>query len=96
VGALKDKKVGGKAGFVFRPEDSVGLARAIEGYFACELFADLNSRRQQISDYVKERYSWDVVGQVTMNIYTGLLRKPLFRSHLPPSNESAYNDNWVM
>ena len=45
VGSLKDEIVEGKTGFVFRPEDPVDLARAIERYFASDLYADLNSRQ---------------------------------------------------
>ena len=41
VGPLKDEIVEGKTGFVFRPEDSVGLATTIEQYFASDLFANL-------------------------------------------------------
>jgi len=76
VGSLKDEIVEGKTGFAFRPEDPVDLARSIERYFASELYADLNSRRQEIRDYATERHSWDVVGQITMNIYADLLRIP--------------------
>ncbi len=75
VGALKDEIVEGKTGFVFRPENPVDLAKAIERYFASDLFMNLNSRRQEISDYAKERYSWDAVGQITMSIYACLLRR---------------------
>jgi glycosyltransferase involved in cell wall biosynthesis len=74
VGSLKDEVVEGKTGFVFRPEDPVGLAKSIERYFSSDLFRNLNSRRQGIRDYSTEHHSWDVVGQVTMNIYAGLLR----------------------
>lgn len=77
VGSLKDDIVEGKTGFVFKPEDPVDLAKAIERYFASDLYADLNSRRQEIRDYATERHSWDVVGQMTMNVYAGLLRMPL-------------------
>ena len=76
VGSLKDEVVEGKTGFVFRPEDPVDLARTIERYFASELFANLNSRRQEIRDFATERHSWDVVGQATMSIYASLLRLP--------------------
>ena len=34
VGTLKDEIIEGKTGFVFRPEDPVDLASAIERYFA--------------------------------------------------------------
>ena len=73
VGSLKDEIVEGKTGFVFRPKDPVDLARAIERYFASDLYADLNNRRQEIRDYAKERHSWDVVGQMTTSVYAGLL-----------------------
>ena len=76
VGSLKDEIVEGKTGFVFRPEDPADLAKAIERYFASDLYADLNNRRQEIRDYATERHSWDVVGQMTMNVYAGLLRMP--------------------
>ena len=76
VGSLKDEIVEGQTGFVFRREDPVDLARAIERYFASDLFADLNVRRQEIRDYATERHSWDVVGHVTMSIYADLLRIP--------------------
>ena len=76
VGSLKDEIVEGKTGFVFRSEDPRDLARAIEQYFASDLFLELKSRRQEIINYTKERHSWDVVGQMTMRIYAGLLRIP--------------------
>jgi len=74
VGSLKDEIVEGKTGFAFRPEDPVDLARAIEQYFASDLYMDLNNRRREIRDYATERHSWDVVGQMTMSVYADLLR----------------------
>jgi len=76
VGSLKDDIVEGKTGFVFRPEDPVDLARTIERYFASDLFANLSSRRLEIRDYATERHSWDVVSQMTMAVYAGLLGMP--------------------
>lgn len=76
VGSLKDDIVEGKTGFMFRPEDPVDLAKTIERYFASDLFANLSSRRQEVRDYVAERHSWDVVGQMTMAVYAGLLGVP--------------------
>jgi D-inositol-3-phosphate glycosyltransferase len=74
VGSLKDDIVEGKNGFVFRPEDSVDLARAIEQYFASDLYSNLDARRHEISAYAKEQHSWDIVGQLSMTVYTDLLR----------------------
>jgi D-inositol-3-phosphate glycosyltransferase len=80
VGSLKDDIVDGKTGFVFTPEDPADLAKAIEGYFASDLYANLVNRSQEIRDYAAERHSWDVVGQITIEVYTLLLGKPAARS----------------
>jgi D-inositol-3-phosphate glycosyltransferase len=74
VGALKDEIIEGETGFVFKPEDPVGLARTIECYFSSELYGDLVRRREQIRDYAAKRYSWGAVGEVTTKVYSGLLR----------------------
>jgi D-inositol-3-phosphate glycosyltransferase len=73
VGALKEEIVEGDTGFVFRPEDPVDLAATVERYFASDLFANLNDRRQEIQDFATERHSWDIVGQLTINVYRSLL-----------------------
>jgi glycosyltransferase involved in cell wall biosynthesis len=77
VGSLKDDIIEGKTGIVFRPEDSVDLAGAIDRYFASDLFKGLSSHRLGIRDFATERHSWDVVGQMTMSVYAGLLHMPL-------------------
>jgi D-inositol-3-phosphate glycosyltransferase len=79
VGSLKDDIVEDKTGSVFRPEDPVDLAKAIERYFASDLYAKLNSRRAEIRDYAVGRHSWDVVAQTTMSVYADLLRMPFSR-----------------
>ena len=73
VGSLKEEIVEGKTGFVFRAEDSEDLAATIERYFASDLFVNLSARRQEIINYATERHSWDVVGQITMKVYSDLL-----------------------
>jgi glycosyltransferase involved in cell wall biosynthesis len=74
VGSFKSEIVEGKTGFVFRPEDPADLARTIELYFASELYRNLSARRQEIRDYAREHHSWDLVGQMTMSVYAGMLR----------------------
>ncbi len=76
VGSMKDDIIEGKTGLVFRPEDPVDLARAIEEYFASDLFTELDSRRQEIRRYATKRNSWDAVGQMTVSVYAGLLGNP--------------------
>jgi len=73
VGALKEEIVEGETGFVFRPEDPVDLARAIETYFSSNLFSHLNARRLEIRDYAMKRNSWTAVGQSTMHVYAKVL-----------------------
>jgi glycosyltransferase involved in cell wall biosynthesis len=86
VGSLKDEIVEGKTGFLFRPDDPVDLARAIEKYFASDLYAELSSRRQGIRDYATKLHSWDVVAQITMSVYERLCEAPWSAAaELPPS-----------
>jgi glycosyltransferase involved in cell wall biosynthesis len=73
VGALSEDIVEGKTGFVCAPGDPVDLARAIDTYFASDLFRDLNSRRQGIRQYAIERHSWDTVALMTRGVYVDLL-----------------------
>jgi glycosyltransferase involved in cell wall biosynthesis len=73
VGSLKEEVVEGETGFVFKPEDAVDLARAIETYFSSNLFSDLNARRLEIRDYAMKRNSWTAVGQSTMRVYAKVL-----------------------
>jgi glycosyltransferase involved in cell wall biosynthesis len=73
VGSLREDIVEGKTGFVSRPRDPVDLAKTIETYFASDLYQCLNSRRQEIRDCVNERHSWELVGQMTRNVYAALL-----------------------
>jgi D-inositol-3-phosphate glycosyltransferase len=76
VGSLKDAIVEGKTGWLVKPEDSVGLATAIEQYFASELYAGLADHRLEIRDYAAQRHSWDIVGEMTTSVYARLLRMP--------------------
>lgn len=89
VGSLKDDIVEGETGFVFRPEDELDLARVIERYFASDLYANLDRRRQGIRHYATERHSWDVVASTTMRVYAGL-RMPSARESLDCDAKSTY------
>ena len=73
VGCLREDIIEGKTGFVFTPKDSIDLAKTIERYFASDLFKSLTRRRQEIQDYAAARHSWDVVGELTRNVYSELL-----------------------
>jgi D-inositol-3-phosphate glycosyltransferase len=75
LGGLKEEIIEGKTGFVFKSEDPLDLARAIEEYFSSDLFKGLADRRQEIQAFANERHSWDVVGQMTTRVYADSLRE---------------------
>ena len=75
VGSLRDDMVEDRTGVLCRPRDPVDLARAIERYFASDLYHALDSRRRDIQDYARARHSWDVVGEMTRNVYAKLLEE---------------------
>jgi D-inositol-3-phosphate glycosyltransferase len=79
VGSLRNEIVEGQNGFVFRPEDFVALADAIERYFASDLYAELDRRRNDIKSRANQRNSWEEVASTTMNVYARLLRVSLRR-----------------
>ena len=75
VGSFGEDIIEGRTGFLCQPCDAADLAKAIETYFESDLFRNLDSRRQEIRDYAHARHSWDVVGEMTRNIYAELLGK---------------------
>lgn len=75
VGSLREEIIEGETGLIFKPEDPVDLARAIEQYFGSPLFQNLSDRRLDIKKHANERYSWAKVGTITCGIYSDLLRK---------------------
>jgi glycosyltransferase involved in cell wall biosynthesis len=72
VGSFREDVIEGKTGFLVKPGDSVSLAAAIERYFRSDLFKTLPSRRREIIDYARERYSWDAVSRLTCAVYEQL------------------------
>lgn len=71
VGALREDIIEGKTGFVCSPEDPNHLAKVIENYFASDLYHSLESRRQEIQEYARQRYSWEIVSKLTTKVYEG-------------------------
>jgi glycosyltransferase involved in cell wall biosynthesis len=73
VGCLREDIIEGKTGFVFTPKDANDLAKKIERYFESDLFENLTRRRQEIQDYARARHSWNIVGELTRNVYAEML-----------------------
>jgi D-inositol-3-phosphate glycosyltransferase len=76
VGSLKDDIIEGKTGFVFKPEDPVALAEAIERHFASDLYRELDTRREEIRSFAGARHSWETVGKATVGVYCASLGMP--------------------
>jgi glycosyltransferase involved in cell wall biosynthesis len=75
VGSLKDEIVEGRTGHVFKPCDAADLARAIEKYFASDLYLNLPDCRRDIREFANERYSWSKVARITTEVYARLLNQ---------------------
>jgi glycosyltransferase involved in cell wall biosynthesis len=75
VGSFGEDIVEGRTGFVCKPCDADDLRAAIQKYFDSDLFKELEERRQEIRDYAHAKHSWEVVGDLTRNVYSSLLAK---------------------
>src|SRR6266481_780182 len=75
VGSVREEIIEGRTGFLCRSCDSADLAKAIEKYFESDLFKNLDNRRQEIREYANAKHSWDIVGEITREVYTQLSRK---------------------
>ncbi len=73
VGSLREDIIEGETGFLFRPKDSDDLAQTIKKYFASDLYRSLARRRREIREYANELHSWDDIGEMTRDVYAGLV-----------------------
>ncbi len=76
VGSLGEDIVPGETGMLCRPRNAADLARAIREYFDSELYRTLEWRRQDIRDYANRQHSWDIVGELTAQVYRSLGAEP--------------------
>jgi glycosyltransferase involved in cell wall biosynthesis len=73
VGSFREEIVEGQTGFLCQPGDPAELAKAIETYFASDVYRNLKVRRQEIKDYADANHSWNAVADLTRNAYAELL-----------------------
>jgi D-inositol-3-phosphate glycosyltransferase len=73
VGSFREEIVEGSTGFLCRPGDPAEMAKAIETYFASDLFKNLNVRRREIKDYANANHSWQAVAELTCSAYAKML-----------------------
>ena len=75
VGSFKEDIIEGKTGFVCRADDPKDMTRAMDAYFASELFADPENKRREIRDYAYDRYSWSRIGEMTRKVYERVVQE---------------------
>jgi D-inositol-3-phosphate glycosyltransferase len=73
VGSFREEIVEGNTGFLCKPGESAELARAIERYFASDLYKNLKVRRSELKDYANANHSWHAVAELTRNAYSIML-----------------------
>lgn len=75
VGSFREEVVEGVTGYLCRPGDPEDLAKAVESYFAGELYKNLSWKRDEIRKYANLHHSWDAVADLTRKAYEGMLGK---------------------
>jgi len=73
VGSFREEIVEGRTGFLCKPGDTTELAKAIEMFFASDLYRNLKARRQELKDYANAHHSWHAVAQLTHDAYAKIL-----------------------
>jgi D-inositol-3-phosphate glycosyltransferase len=73
VGSFREEIVEGSTGFLCQPGDPAELARALETYFASDLYRNLKTRRTELKDYANANHSWQAVAKLTWNAYAKML-----------------------
>jgi len=72
VGSFREEIVEGRTGFLCQPGAPAELAKAIEIYFASDLYKNLKVRRQELKDYAEANHSWNAVADLTRKAYAEL------------------------
>jgi D-inositol-3-phosphate glycosyltransferase len=75
VGSFREDIVEGRTGFLCDPEHPQDMAKAIDRYFASDLFRNLTIRRQEIKNYANAHHSWQSVAGATCSVYSKVLER---------------------
>jgi glycosyltransferase involved in cell wall biosynthesis len=76
IASFKADVIEGMTGFLCPPRDAGALAASIERFFASDLYAQRETRRDAIRRLAHERYSWGTAAAITSQAYRGLLPAP--------------------
>jgi glycosyltransferase involved in cell wall biosynthesis len=75
VGSLKEEVLEGETGFTCESGNSAALARCIQKYFQSHLYRELDARRPDIRNFVKEKHSWNQIANIIITAYSQILHK---------------------
>ena len=73
VGSFRDDILDGKTGLVCNPRDPHDLAKKILLFFESELYKELPSKREEITNFAMEIYSWKNSAYVLKELYKRML-----------------------
>jgi glycosyltransferase involved in cell wall biosynthesis len=74
VGSFREEILPGETGYLCKPEDPMDLAKAIQIYFASDLYLNLPMHRYKIRNYADTHHSWNSVARLTRGAYELMLR----------------------
>lgn len=69
VGEIENDILEGQTGYVFEKKNHKDLAEKIALYFDGELYQNLETNKNHIISYAKEKYSWEKIGKISYEIY---------------------------
>jgi glycosyltransferase involved in cell wall biosynthesis len=72
VGSFREELTNSRAGLLFEAGNSAALAANLDAFFKSELYKDATKHRQRIREYSGARQSWEIVGEITECVYSGL------------------------
>ncbi len=72
VGSFSEDIMEGTTGFLCRPEDPEDLEKTINMYAHSDLYKNLKENREKIEKYASDKYSWEKIGDKTLNLYKSI------------------------
>lgn len=76
VGSLSEDIIENETGLICKSEDSNDLSEKIRKYFNSDLYKNLKDKSQDIITYGANKYSWEIVANITSCVYIKILNCP--------------------
>ena len=73
VGSFQEDIIEGETGMICQPDNAVAFADTVLRYFDSPMYRNFDETAAKIKSYGNKKHSWDVVGQITSNVYNKLL-----------------------